>query len=154
MPTVLLQEIRDLLIAFLTGLTSKIEAILEKLGLIEEDIEGIGVDVSDIKTSSANTAINTGAMVTPVVGIKSDTTIITSKINDMQADLDAIERYMSTISSNTGAAAGFAEDCATNTLDIYDKIVTIASDTTQMRSDNQIIIDLLQQLVQNTTPTP
>ena len=72
----------------------------------------------------------------------------------MQGDLDAINNYIATISANTGATAGFAEDCATNTLDIYDKVVTIASDTTQMRSDNQIIIDLLQQLVQNTTPTP
>ena len=61
---------------------------------------------------------------------------------------------MSTIATNTGTAASFDEDVATNTLNCYNKLVTIASDTTQMRADNQQIISLLQQIVANTTPTP
>ena len=53
---------------------------------------------------------------------------------------------MSTISTNCGKTAAFTEDTATNTLNIYDKIVTIASDTTDIRATNRAIIDILNQI--------
>ena len=53
---------------------------------------------------------------------------------------------MATIATNTGTCATYDEDTATNTLNIYNKITTIASDTTQMRADNQTIIAILNQI--------
>ena len=184
MPTVLLQEIRDLLTAFLTAINTKIEAMLAKLGNIEEDVDNMATDVSDIKddvdaikTNSDSLPVietnttsidgkltnvnlkldtangylsdikdNTGAVVTPVQNIKLAVDSIKSNSDAMSDDLEDINNFMSVISTNTGKCAGFDEDTATNTLNIYDKIVTIASDTTDIRATNRAIIDILNQI--------
>ena len=53
--------------------------------------------------------------------------------------MTAISNNVGSISSNVGVTAAYSEDIATNTLNTLDKVITIASDTTQIRSDNTTI---------------
>lgn len=175
MPTVLLEQILSLLREFFDWLGSEIYDIAQKLDLIETDVSDIKTDVADIKLdvnaisadvdsidSKMTTAngylsdikTNTGAVVTPVSQIKVGVDVINANVASIEENVDNIEGFMSTIATNTGTAATYDEEIATNTLNCYNKLVTIASDTTQLRADNVQIIQLLQQLVQNTTPTP
>ena len=64
----------------------------------------------------------------------------------MAIDVGALKNLATTIATNTGAAAASDDATATNTHNIYNKIVTMASDTTQMRADNQTIISILNQI--------
>lgn len=184
MPTVLLQEIRDLLTAFLTAINQKIEALLDKVSNIDENVDDIKDDVHDIKgdvhdikedcdhipsidisTQSIDTKLtntnlkldtangylsdikdNTGSLVTPVGQIKNNTDILAANSTPMKNDIHDISQYMNVISTNTGKCAAFTEDTATNTQDIYDKIVTMASDTTQIRANGATIIAILNQI--------
>lgn len=171
MVTVLLQEIRDLLGTLATTVIETLITIAEKLDLldtIEDELSNIETDADTIANNSgsidgkltdtngylANIETNTGSVVTPVTLIKSGVDTVVTKQTAIATDISAISGYMNTISTNSGVTAGFTEDVATNTLNCYNKLVTIASDTTQMRADNQQIISLLQQIVTNTTPTP
>ena len=97
----------------------------------------------------ANTAIknNTGALVTPIARINENVATMLLNSNDIKADIDDINLKCSTIASATGATSAFCDDIATNTLNSYNKLVTISEDTTQMRADNQRIIDLLEQIL-------
>ena len=173
MPTVLLQAILDLLKGFVETwgnfaqyILDVLADIFEKLGLLEDisdDVEAIkdnsqdiASDVGTIKTNTTNAnnylsqiQTNTGSVVTPVTQIKSNTDVIVTNTTSIASTNTAISNNMSGIASSASSAAAFAEDCANNTLDIYDKMVTVASDTTQMRADNQVIIGLLQQILQN-----
>lgn len=163
MPTILLQEIRDLLTAFLTAINTKIEQILDKLNVlddIKDDTGAIKEDVSDIKDDTGLIATdtslivsnttdiknNTGAVVTPINQMRNSVVQMSGNVANIDENIEDIDNYMGTMSSNLGRCAGFEEDIATNTLNIYDKIVTIASDTTQMRADNQVIIGLLRDI--------
>lgn len=159
MPTILLQEIRDLLTAFFTAIGSKIELIAEKLGLLDSIDENIGdikedtdaimsyVESIDVKSTNLyDIKDNTGAIVTPIANMKTAVDTINSNTATVKDKITDISGYMNTISSNTGAIAGFSDDTATNTLNIYNKVVTIASDTTQLRADMQVIIALLQSI--------
>lgn len=159
MPTVLLQEIRDLLTTFLTAINTKIEAILTKLDALDE-LDDMADDIADIadaadsidsKLNNTNSYLfdikeNTGAVVTPTVNIKTNTDTLVTNSTGIKNDLDSIIQYLPTISTNSGKTAAYTEDTATNTLDIYNKVVTMASDTTQMRADNQTIIQILNQI--------
>ena len=173
MPTVLLQAILELLKGFVDSwgtfasyILDSLADIFERLGLLEEigdDVEAIKdntqdiqADVSTIKTNTTNAntylssiATNTGSVVTPVTQIKSNTDVIATNTTSIATSNTAIANNMSGIAASASAAASFDEDIANNTLDIYDKVVTIASDTTQMRADNQVIIGLLQDILQN-----
>ena len=166
MPTILLQEIRDLLSTFFGLIGSKIEAILDKLGLLDtieadltsidgslndigEDIGVIKSDVTsiDVKCSQlADIKNNTGSVVTPIANVKTAVDAINTNTNLIRQCEQDISAYMNTISSNTGSIRAFTDDTATNTLNIYDKVVTIASDTTQLRADMTTIITLLQSI--------
>ena len=64
----------------------------------------------------------------------------------MKTDLHTVANYIDNIADNTGDAAAFAEAIATNTLNTYNKVVTIASDTTDMRTNMLLIVDLLQHI--------
>lgn len=163
MPTILLQEIRDLLSTFFGLLGSKIEAMLTALNLIEEDTGAIRQDVSDIGedlgavkanvssidvkcTQLTDIKNNTGSVVTPIANVKTAVDAINNNTNLIRQCEQDISAYMNTISSNTGSIRAFTDDTATNTLNIYDKVVTIASDTTQLRADMVTIIGLLQSI--------
>ena len=177
MPTVLLEKIIEILSEFFIqfgawsqGIGQSLIDIFERLGLIKEIGENIGDDVEDIKSSTSNIendtsviktnstnansylssiSTNTGSVVTPVTQIKGNTDVIVTKVSGIDNNTTVIANNMSTIATAASTAASFDEDIANNTLDIYNKIVTCVSDTTQMRSDLAIIIDLLQQIVNN-----
>lgn len=137
MITVLLQQILDLLTAHFPGVIS----LLEKLNLIEPDVEEIRQDVDVINTnvSSILATANGIRMFTENIA-QTVSNEIKNDVNSIKLDTANIKNNISTISTNTGRAASFAEDCANNTLDIDQKITSIASDTTQMRADNQTLI--------------
>lgn len=180
MPTILLQEIRDLLTAFLTAINTKIEQMLVTLNAVKDDadaikentdvlpdikdntdvlpgmaqdLDEINYDVSQIdsKMDTANSTLtdiknNTGAVITPVNVIKNGVVDIKSDADAMVSDLNDINAYMNTISTNTGKCASADEDTATNTHEMAERLQLISSDTTQMRADNQTIIAILNQI--------
>ena len=137
MITVLLQQILDLLSAHFPGVIT----LLEKLNLIEPDVEEIREDVDVIRTKTTDTNNVINAILNRFNTLNNNIeTIFKPKIQNISDKTDIISNSIGTISTNTGRAASFAEDCANNTLDIDQKITTIASDTTQIRSDNQTLI--------------
>ena len=136
MITVLLQQILDLLTAHFPGVIS----LLEKLNLIEPDVEEIRQDVDAIRNTTSVISGTLAATNNSVGLIKTNTDGIVSNVIEIRTHTNTISNNISTISTNTGRAASFAEDTANNTLDIDQKITSIASDTTQMRSDNQTLI--------------
>ena len=171
MPTVLLEKIIEILSEFFVqfgswrlGIAQTLTDIFERLGLIEE----IGDDVEDIKSSTSNIendtsfiktnttnansylssiSTNTGSVVTPTTQIKGNTDTIVTKISGIDTNTTVIANNMSTIATAASTAASFDEDIANNTLDIYNKVVTCVSDTTQIRADLATVIDLLQQML-------
>lgn len=137
MITVLLQQILDLLTAHFPGVIS----LLEKLNLIEPDVEEIRQDVDVIRTKTTDTNNVINAILNRFNTLNNNIdTVFKPKIQNISDKTDIISNTIGTISTNTGRAASFAEDVANNTLDIDQKITSIASDTTQMRSDNQTLI--------------
>lgn len=173
MPTILLEKILEALTGFISTwgtfaqyVLDHLADIFEKLGLLDDisdDLEAIKDDTQDIQadvaTIKGNTVTangylaqiqtNTGSVVTPVTQIKTNTDVIATNTQSIATSNTAIANQMSTVASAASTAAAFDEDIATNTLNTYNKVVTIASDTTQMRADNVVIIDLLQQILQN-----
>ena len=139
MVTILLEQIIEILKGWLSSFTSWAEDVAEKLGLIEEQTEYID-DISD----------NTDSIAQNTLGIKSDTGGMRITLNNANArlaqiysDTSTIKNNVGSISTNTGTTAAFSEDIATNTLNTLDKVTTIASDTTQMRSNtNNIYSDV------------
>lgn len=136
MITVLLQQILDLLTAHFPGVIS----LLEKLNLIEPDVEEIRQDVDAIRNTTSVISGTLASTNNSVGSIKTNTDGIVSNVIEIRTHTSTISNNISTISTNTGRAASFAEDVANNTLDIDQKITSIASDTTQMRADNQTLI--------------
>lgn len=137
MITVLLQQILDLLTAHFPGVIS----LLEKLNLIEPDVEEIRQDVDSIRNTTNMVNSNIQLVYIQSRYIKDNTDLIKTDTANISSKTDQISNNIGTISTNTGRAASFAEDCANNTLDIDQKITSIASDTTQMRADNQVLIN-------------
>lgn len=136
MITVLLQQILDLLAAHFPGVIT----LLEKLNLIEPDVEEIRQDVDIIRNTANVMNGNIQLVYTQARLIKDNTDLIKADTANISSNSTTIANNIGTISTNTGRAASFAEDCANNTLDIDQKITSIASDTTQMRADNQTLI--------------
>ena len=173
MPTILLQEIRDLLTAFLTAINTKIEQALAALSSISETASNIKNNTDDIKedtdslvstTQSIDGKLdvlsslsdkldvledikdNTGVVLTPINNIKIDADSIKADSAIIASSTTVIKNNISSIATAAGQAAAFDEDTATNTQNIYDKIVTIASDTTQQRADLSQIITILNEI--------
>ena len=138
MITVLLEKIITILEGWIQSFTSHAQHVEDKLNSLDQtasDIETNTEPISDI-------ADNTGAVVTPIQNIKSNTDSIKQSSQTSANNTTAILNNISTLSTNTGRAAAFAEDCANNTLDIKDKVTTIASDTTQLRADTSELNDM------------
>lgn len=146
MPTILLQEIRDLLHSFFDWFTAQINHQTETLDDIADTTEDIKDNTDDLVTNTnpiPNIDLNIGS-------IKSNTDLIINIQNEMASidqELTSISLVVPYISANTSATASYCEVIATNTLNIYNKITTISEDTTQMRADNQVIIGLLNDLL-------
>ena len=146
MPTILLQEIRDLLHSFFDWFTAQINHQTETLDVIADTTEDIKDNTDDLVTNTnpiPNIDLNIGS-------IKSNTDLIINIQNELvsiETDIDSLAVQIPSIVSNTSASATFAQVIATNTLNIYNKVTTISEDTTQIRADNQVIIGLLNDLL-------
>lgn len=132
MITVLLEQIIQLLKGWIEKFNDHAEAVedsLTDLNNTASDIELNTDPIPDIRD-------NTGAIITPITQIKTNTDSIKTDITQIKTDTVIIKNNANSIATSAGAASAFAEDCATNTLDIKDKVTTIASDTTQIRADH------------------
>lgn len=139
MVTILLQQILDLLKGWVSSFTQFATDVMTKLNLIEEDTDNL----SDIKSNTDDIKDNTGAVITPIQSIQSTNTTIASDTTTIKNTVSGMSNQLTTISANVGTASAFAEDCANNTLNTLDKVTTIASDTTQIRSNtNTVVTDL------------
>ena len=132
MITVLLEQIIQLLKGWIDSFNNHAEAV-------EESLTDLNNTASDIELNTdpiPEIRDNTGAIITPITQIKTNTDSIKTDITQIKTDTGIIKNNANSIATSAGAAAAFAEDCATNTLDIVDKVTTIASDTTQLRADS------------------
>lgn len=140
MITVLLQQIIDMLKDFFQRFIDWSNVIGDKIAGIKDDTADISDSNNAIKSNTEDIKDNTGAIITPVNSIKTNSDSIKTDTTTIKNTVGTMSNQLSTISTNVGATSAFSEDIATNTLNILDKVTTIASDTTQMRSDNQVII--------------
>jgi len=137
-----------------TNLSVNIPTIVTKLDTINDSTTSLDSKATTVLQDlnsliDTNTAIknNTGAVVTPIARINENVATMLLNSNDIKADIDDINLKCSTIASATGATSAFCEDIATNTLNSYNKLVTISEDTTQMRADNSTMINILNSIL-------
>ena len=138
MITVLLEQIIQILNGWIESFNNHAEAV-------EESLTDLNNTASDIELNTdpiPEIRDNTGAIITPITQIKTNTDSIKTDVTQIKTDTGIIKNNANSIATSAGAAAAFAEDCATNTLDIKDKITTIASDTTQLRANSAELNDM------------
>lgn len=146
MPTILLQEIRDLLTSFFDWFVTHFIHHTETIDDIKDNTDEIVTNTDEIVTNTdpiPNIDTNIGS-------IKTNTDLIVNIQNELTAiesDIDSLSLQIPNIATNTSATASFCEAIATNTLNIYNKVTTISEDTTQIRADNQLIINLLNDVL-------
>ena len=134
MVTILLQQIIDILKEFFEGFVEWANTIGDKIAGIKDDTEDIATSNNAIKANSDDIKDNTAAVITPVNSIKTNSDSIKTDTTTIKNTVGTMSNQLTTISTNVGSTAAFTEDTATNTLNILDKVTTIASDTTQIRS--------------------
>lgn len=139
MVTILLQQIIDILKEFFGDFIEWANTIGDKIAGIKDDTEDIATSNNAIKSNSDDIKDNTAAVITPINSIKTNSDSIKTDTTTIKNTVGTMSNQLTTISTNVGTTAAFTEDTATNTLNILDKVTTIASDTTQIRSvDNNI----------------
>lgn len=167
MVTVLLEQIIKILSGWVDSFTTWAENMFSKLGLIEEDLNDIYNDVGNISQDTSiinsNTTLTTGY----VNNIKTDTNLILGNIQTTKNDvhdiknsahnidqntgmiklvINGFDNKLTTINTNSGVTAAYIQEVATNTLNSYNRLVTMSSDTTQIRANgittNQILTDI------------
>lgn len=140
MVTILLEQIIELLKGFIDSFKDHAAEVAEKLGIISEDTSDINDNTDTIVSLDSSIKDNTDILVANTGAIKNSSQATSVNTAAIASDTTVIRNNINTISTNSGRTAAFTEDTATNTLNILDKVTTIASDTTQMRSDNQVLI--------------
>lgn len=124
MPTILLQEIRDLLTAFLTAINTKIEQMLVTLNAVKDDADAIKDNTDSIKQSSADIKTNTDVL----PGMAQDLDEINYDVAQIDSKMDTANSTLTDIKNNTGAVV-------TPINVIKNNIVDIKSDADAMVSD-------------------
>lgn len=135
MDNIILQYILDLLTAWKDSFTTWANTIGDKIASIKtntDNLPGIKADTADIKD-------NTAAVISPINSINANVSSISSDVGSIKTDTAAIKNNAGSIATSSGATAAFAEDIANNTLDCKNRLVTIGSDTTQIRTDSDSI---------------
>ena len=135
MPTILLEQIIELLTGWKNSFFSWANEIGDKIASIKTNTDSL----PDIESNTDDIKDNTAAVITPISNINSNVTSISSDVSTIKTDTGIIKNNASAIATSSGQAAAFAEDVANNTLELKNKITTIASDTTQMRADSGAI---------------
>ena len=135
MVTILLQQILDLLTGWLESFTTWANDMGDKVAAIKtntDNLPGIKADTADIKD-------NTAAVITPIGAINSNVSAIASDVGTIKSDTAVIKNNAGSIATSSGLTAAYTEDIADNTLDCKNRLVTIGSDTTQIRTDSDSI---------------
>ena len=156
-------------------INDNISAILDKASNISDNSDTITevINYIDGKLTTTNSYLNsidgtsstissvvndirtyTGSVVTPIGSIKTNTDRLVTNSNTISNNTDSISNNIGTISASAGSTASNTNQIATNTQNTYNKVVTMASDTTQMRADNQTIIGVLNDMYDIMASTP
>lgn len=167
MVTVLLEQIIKILSGWVDSFTTWAENMLGKLGLVDEYLEDIYQDVDNIAQDSSIINSNTTLITGCVNNIETDTGLILGEIRTTKNDvhdiknsahnidqntgviklvINGFDNKLTTINTNSGVTAAYIQEVATNTLNSYNRLVTMSSDTTQIRANgittNQILTDI------------
>lgn len=135
MITILLQKILDLLEAHFPGVIT----LLSKLNLIEEDTEEMRANVDSMKTTLEDVDAQATAAAGSLNQINTTATSINGNVAAIKNNSEAIKNNVMSMSTNVGNISAYSEATANNTLDIDEKITSIASDTTDIRTSNNDI---------------
>ena len=144
MPTILLEEIIAILKGWISDFTTYAAGVLDKLGIIKTNTDKL----PDIKDNTDDIKSNTAAIITPITTIEGNVTSIKNNTDSIKTDATIIKNNAQSISTSAGAAAAFSEDIANNTLDIDNRVVTIGSDTTQLRTNSNAMASDLHDIKQ------
>lgn len=144
MITNLLEKILSLLTGWSGAFTAFVIDLMSKLNLIETETAYL----PDIKSNTDDIKSNTGAVVTPVSNINDNVSTIKSDTTSIKNTVNSMSNQMGTISTNVGTASAFAEDCANNTLNCANRLVTMSSDTTQIRTNSNTVVNDLSDIKQ------
>ena len=120
MPTILLQEIRDLLTAFLTAINTKIEQMLVTLNAVKDDADAIKENTDSIPDIKTNTDV--------LPGMAQDLDEINYDVAQIDSKMDTANSTLTDIKNNTGAIV-------TPVNVIKNGVVDIKSDADAMVSD-------------------
>lgn len=135
MITVLLQKIIDMLSDHFPAVIT----LLSKLNLIEEDTEEMRGNLASMKTTLEDVDTQATAAAGKLTTIDTTLTATAGNVASIKNNSDAIKNNIITMSTNVGNVAAYTQDTANNTLDIDQKITSIASDTTDLRTSNNDI---------------
>ena len=135
MVTILLQKIIELLTGFFDGFIEWANTVGDKIASIKDNTDSL----PDIKDNTDSINADTSSIKSMTSIITTNTNLIQSKVNTIKDTTNVISNNVGSIATSSGTTAAFAEDIANNTLNTYDKVTTIASDTTQLRADNQVV---------------
>ena len=135
MVTILLQKIIELLTGFFGDFIEWANTVGDKIASIKDNTDSL----PDIETNTDSIMNDTSTIKGYVNTITTNTTLMHGKITTIRDNTNVISNNVNSIATSSGTTAAFAEDIANNTLNTYDKVTTIASDTTQLRADNQVV---------------
>lgn len=142
-------DLKDLSIsmdATLTSIDGTLDDIEARQLLMKNAIDSINLKIDAANQYLSDIKDNTAVIIAPINAIKLNTDTLVVNSGEVKTDVHVISEYIDDIANSTGASAAFDEAIATNTLNTYNKVVTIASDTTDMRTKITTIVDLLQQI--------
>lgn len=140
MITNLLQEIRDLL-SGLEGLSESLASIIaaiqtqaEALEAIEENTEsldGIANSTEAIKDDVGNIDDNLATVLSRLTNLLNNVVAINNTSTSEAADVAIVKNYLATMTPDVSSSADFAEQIATNTLEIKNHQVSLDADSTE-----------------------
>lgn len=132
MVTILLQKIIELLTGFFGDFIEWANTVGDKIASIKDNSDSL----PDIKTNTDSIAADTTPIKNAVQNLNTWASTIYNRVNGIEQKTDIIKNNSGSIATSSGTTAAFAEDIANNTLDMDSRLVTIGSDTTQIRADS------------------
>ena len=132
MVTILLQKIIELLTGFFGDFIEWANTVGDKIASIKDNTDSL----PDIETNTDTIANDTTAINNGVNTLNTRASQIYNRVNSIDQNTGYIKNYSQSIATSSGTTAAFAEDIANNTLDMDSRLVTIGSDTTQIRADS------------------
>ena len=115
MPTILLEQIIELLTGWKDSFFTWANAIGDKIASIKTNTDSL----PDIKDNTDDIKDNTAAVITPISNINTNVASITSDTASIRTDTAIVKNNAQAIATSSGQAAAFAQDVANNTLEIF-----------------------------------